>query len=431
MSDLSRKKEVDWRLLVSCVVFALMVYVRDLGLFAFNPIHFTAIVILISLWLPYQKLTAFFFFYISVGIGVHGAAWIPLVLILMLKARKFNALQFVFAIVILLIEIIHLATYSFDVDLIKYVLYAVDIIVFFFMLFDDTTDEGSLKNNIKYYINGVVAAALIVIAHSISGFGFNEVFLESMRIGSDFNQDEINAGMQTTFNSNQLAYFSITAFTLALFVKKIYKHNLVKVLMMLVLVLAGVLTASRTWIIVMALVLALFFLFNNVKGRLVFVLVAVALLLLAGRYITYSEAFEERFATRFKESSFETAGHRTEIFADYNRWLAAHPERIIYGTGAIYYGKVCQIQYSMHNGTQQILVCYGVIGLLLFAICAYAFYRRFSKKSKIKFSNYIPFLICFIFLQSGQFLSPPIMMLPCIASVLPLKLYYDDVEQNK
>lgn len=426
MSDLSRNNSICWRLLISCAVFALMVFVRDMSLFAFSPIHFTDIVILISLWLPYRKLTAFFFFYISVGIGVHGAAWIPLVLILILKARKFNALQFIFAILILLIEIIHFATYSFDVDFIKYVLYAVDILVFFFMLFDDTTDKGVLKNNIKFFISGVVVAALIVIAHSIRGFGFNEVFFESMRIGSDFNQDEINTGMQTTFNSNQLAYFSITAFTLALFVKNIFKSNLVKVLIMLVLVVAGVLTASRTWIIVMALVLALFFLFNNVKGRLVFVLVAAVLLFLASRYVTYSEAIEQRFASRFEESNFETAGHRTEIFADYNKWLINHPARIVYGTGAVNYTKVCQIRYSIHNGTQQILVCYGIIGLLLFAMCILVFYRRYPMKGNIKFSNYIPFLISLIFVQSGQFIYPAIMLLPCLAATLPLKMYIEN-----
>lgn len=427
MSGLSRKREIDWSLGVSCIIFTLMVFVRDMGIIVFGPISFIIVAALICLILPYQKLCAFYFYYISVGIGVHGGALIPIVLIMLLKSRKPNILQFVFSIVILVFEFFHLASYRFSVDFNRYVIYALQIVVFFFILFDDTTNSNILKKYLRLYINGIVVAFLIIFIHSVSGFGFNEIMMGNLRLGKSFNEEILETEMITSFNSNQLAYFSLAAFGLVLFIKNVYRNNLIKSIVMVVLTLAGIMSTSRTWILVFALTLAVYFIFNNFKGRFYFIIVAVIILIFSERYTTYSEAFSERFANRFEDANMATAGHRTEIIVWYNKWLSDHPERIVYGAGALYYNKVCQLRYSTHNGTQQILVCYGIIGLMLFTICIFTFYYRYAQKKHLKFWNYIPFLVCLVFIQAGQFISPAINMMPLLAATLPLKLF-DDVE---
>ena len=132
-------------------------------------------------------------------------------------------------------------------------------------------------------------------------------------------------------------------------------------------------------------------------------------------------AFEE--FNRFEEENIATAGSRTELIALYNQYLLDHPDRLVYGTGSLYYRRVSEQNLSTHNGTQQLIVCYGFIGLLIFVWCGIVFYKRYYKKNKkaIKLVTCTPFFVCLMFLQTIQFVSPPSLMLPLVAALLPLK----------
>lgn len=424
ISGEQQNQQVDIKLVVSIVVLSLMVLIRDLGYFAFTPIYFISVVSIISLILPYRSLISFFFFYITVGISVHGIALIPLVLALILKNKKINIFQITFTIIILLYELLHFASYTFSTDFNLYIIYALYIILFFFILFDDNLNDNA-KDGMRYYILGTVVASLIIFAHSIIVFGFQDMMFESFRMGASFEDYDIEKEMVTKMNPNQLAFYVITAFSLLLYIKNLFHNQMIKVTLMIELVFAGLMSGSRTWIIVMAIVVALFLLFSNTKAKFSLVLAAAVLFVLALRYNNYTEAVYSRYEDRFEESSTRTGGHRTEIMKDYNHWLANNPQRCAYGAGALYYTKICEISYSTHNSTQQIIVCYGVFGLLIFIACIVLYHNRYTKPNKARFWYYFPFIICVIFSQTGQFLNPACMMLPFVATALPFKLKED------
>ena len=414
--------KIDVRLVISVAALSLMVFFRDMGYVAFAPLHFVAVVTLISLVLPYSSLRSFFFFYITVGISVYGLALFPLMLALILKNKKLNVLQIVFPIIILLFELFHLASYQFKVDMNRYIIYSFYIILFFYVLFDDNLDDVDVKNGIKYYVLGTAVASLIILSHAIVNYGFQDIFFETYRMGADFDDYDAENDMVTTMNPNQLAFYSVTAFSLLLYIKDIFRNRLSKIILIIVLVFAGIMSGSRTWIIIMAIVLVMYFLFSGMKGKFSFVLVTAILFVLALHFNTYTEAIYSRFEGRFEESNLSTAGHRTEIIREYNQWLVNNPERMVYGAGTLYYTKICKIYYSTHNSIQQIIVCYGMLGLLIFTVCIFVYHKRYTRRNQARFWYCIPFIICFIFSQAGQFLSPACMMLPFVATSLPLKL---------
>lgn len=422
VARVQQHSKIDVRLVISVAVLSLMVFFRDMGYFAFAPLHFVAVVTLISLFLPYNSLRSFFFFYITVGISVYGLALFPIMLALILKNKKLNVFQIVFPIIILLFELFHFASYQFDVDTNRFIIYSFYIILFFYVLFDDNLDDVDVKNGMKYYILGTAIASLIIFLHAIINYGFQDILYETYRMGNNFDDYDSEKEMVTAMNPNQLAFYTITAFSILLYIKGIFRNSLSKVVLMIVLVFAGIMSASRTWIIIMAIVLVMYFLFSGMKGKFSFVLVTAIVFILAMRFNTYTEAIYSRFENRFEEASLSTAGHRTEIIRDYNQWLANNPQRMVYGAGSLYYTEICKINYSTHNSIQQIIVCYGILGLLIFTVCIFVYHKRYTRRNQARFWYCIPFIVCFIFSQTGQFLSPACMMLPFIAATLPLKL---------
>lgn len=417
-----QRPRVDAKLVVSVVVLSLMVLIRDLGYYYFTPAFFFVVVSLISFFLPYSSLQSFFFFYITVGVSVHGVALIPLVLALMIKNKRINAFQIIFPLFILLIELLHFASYSFITDFVRFLIYSLYITPFFFVLFDDNLNDENVKNGMKFYILGTVVASLIIFVHSISVFGFQSMVFESFRMGASFDDYDAENMMVTNMNPNQLAFYVITAFSLLLYIKNLFHNQLIKALLMIELVFTGLMSGSRTWIIVMAIILIAYFTFSKMKGRFSFILVTVVLFIIAIKYNDYTNALYSRYENRFEESNASTAGHRTETLADYHKWLINHPNRLVYGAGALYYNRICNIRYSVHNSIQQIFVCYGILGFLIFTLCTVIYHNRYSKRNQARFWYYIPFIICFIFSQSGQFLNPVSMMLPFVATALPFKL---------
>lgn len=421
----------DWKLAVIASLVSVMVFARDLGFFSFTPIYFVLVFSIAGFVLPYRSLQALFFFWIPFGCALHGVVTIPLLIAIVLKSKQYNYFQFVFPVIILLLELLHLLSYSFSVNFIDYIVYGIYIILFFFMLFDDRYDNASINQCIKYYIVGTAAVLFVILVHTIVQFGVAETIYGVLRLGGDtgvFKSDENDKNMYASMNANTLAYFSVTAVALWLYKGDVFQHKAIKWITFVVLMLAGILSTSRTWLIAMALLLVVYFITATFRNKLGAVFVTIVLMIFAAQYNTITESFISRFSDRFEEDNLETAGKRTELFAEYNSFLSDNPQYLPFGTGALYYRQICKIPFSMHNGTQQIYVCYGIFGMILYMICALWFYRRYKQEFRIVY--WMPFFICLFFDQSLQFLNPYGLMLPFAATLLPVKLCDDDVSES-
>lgn len=424
VSTLRKDYMQEIHLRIFTILLSIAVLVRDLGLFNIPVIFFILLVILACVVLKYPRLVAFCYFFFPFLCSVHGFTMIPLIFALMIKAKRINYLQIFFSVLILLLEFINFLSYDFAVSMSRFVVYALYIALFFYLLYDSKLENKEICGSIKYYILGITAILIIITIVSISKFGIQGVFFDSIRIGGEDPevQNEMTAGA-TRMNANTLAYFAISGLSLLIFVPGLFKRNIYKYLIGIFLILMGVLSTSRTWLLLFFLILVAYWFFNKSRAKASVAILMAAFMFFILLYTTdFMSAFVERFSERFDEENIETAGGRTELFEFYNNYFWSHPERIVQGTGVIYYKTVCNTSTSMHCGIQQIYVCYGILGVLIFLTCAFCFYRRYIKTMKCHMFYVIPFGVCFIFDQSIQFLNPTILMFPILASTLPLKL---------
>lgn len=413
-------------LVISTLIVSTMVLLRDLGVIPIPPVLCIFVVAVISYLLPYKSLRSFSFFYIVAGSGIHGVAYIPLLAALFFKSKNKNIYQFIFTILILVFELIHFASYSFATDFYKFAVFALVLLFFFFLLFDNQDGDENVRDDIKYYIIGTAVALFVVVLHSIMMFGIEKTLLGYQRLGGGFEEDEIEGKMATIFNSNYMAYYSVVAFTLALFVKGVFKKAWFKVVMMLVVVFAGIMTSSRSWLLVTGIILLIYLLLSRVKNKLLFIITALIVIVAAQQIPTISSAFYDRFEQRIEGQDIREAGMRRKLFMQYHEFLAQHPERLLLGTGALYYRKICAISYSTHNGSQQLVVCYGLLGVLILIWIGIVFHRAFVKNIKHKLWDYVPFFACVLFVQTIQLINPVSLLLPFVAGLLPLKLKQED-----
>lgn len=418
-----QKPRFNLQLIGSVVLVAIMVMLRDLGVFHFSPVCFLAVVVLISVLLPISSLRPFVFFYITAGLSVHGATLIPLAIALVAKTRKYSLAQFVFPILMLLLELAHILSYDFKTEIPDFVVYALNIFIFFFLLFDTGDEHDDVKDCIRYYIFGVVTATSIVFLHSLSVLGLQGMLYENFRMGATFEDKQRLGEMITSMNPNQMAFYSLAAFSLILFIKDLYKSQIIKSAQIAILLIVGLFTMSRTWILLLILTLVSYFLISEMKGKFKLLMTVVVFVLVGLRFTDFSEVIIENFQSRFEESSLMSAGRRVEILKEYNEWMLNHPNRNFVGTGALYYSKVCGLKYSVHNSIQQIFVSYGMFGILFFALFIAFYCYRCHWRNKAVFRYYMPLMICFLFSLSGQLLNPVSMLLPFAAVALPLKLF--------
>lgn len=421
----AKTEKLDWPLILSAITLALMVYARDMSILHLGPIYFVGVIAVFSVLLPYKSFVPFVFFYMGAGVGVNGIAMIPLLGALIIKSGSVNMRQIIFPVILLLLELLSWQTYSFPTEPNRFVVYSLFVVLFFYLLFDEKNDNEEIRKNIQFYILGVSVAVLIIMIHSASSLGFEDIAFGTYRIGGDTGElsaEGFDGDQYTAMNPNTLAYYSITAIALTLYVKNAFRSIILKTTVLIILGIAGVMSTSRTWLVVIALTLATYFLFSKMKGKVGFVVFSVILLIAAAQVANYVDAFTSRFETRFEQGTLGEAGGRVDIIKLYNNFLFSNPEYLVFGTGAVYYTDVCGVGLSSHSGAHQVLICYGFFGVLIYIVAGVIYYRRFCRKKHSKLWFYMPFIVCFVFDQTVQFLTPAPMMLPFVACLLPLKL---------
>jgi len=412
----------NWKLTASVLLVSLMVIVRDIGLFNTPTSTFVLAFLIACIVMPYKSLVSFFFFTIPFQAAIHGITVDILLIAILLKTKRINSLQVVFSVIIILMEFIHLLGYSFTVDFIKFVIYAPNILLFFFILFDDSLDNKDVYNGIKYYAIGVAVISLAIIFHAVQEYGTAGLFLGSIRIGGDAEFETSAENQFTVMNPNSLAYFSITAISLLLFIKESINNRTLKLVLLFILFLTGVLSTSRSWLLLSAIVCFTYFLTTKLKGRVGFIIMFLAFFMVAESYTDYAENLMGRFEDRFQAEDMLSVGGRESVFEDYNSFLINNPEHFVFGTGVIYYKQVAKITSSIHSGFQQLYVCYGIVGVILYLTSFVLFFKRYRKGMRFQLACFMPFFTCFVFDQTIQFLMPHFLMLPFVATMLPLRL---------
>lgn len=203
-------------------------------------------------------------------------------------------------------------------------------------------------------------------------------------------------------------------------------------LLAILYVSVGALGVSRTFLLCLVVLVIMFGLFaRGGEGKtsyaryfLFFIIIMTLAYILMNTSYLYNA-----YNYRMTNESLETMNGRTTTLFLYNDWLLDHPLYLIFGTGAVYYGQVVHAGIAVHNGLQQILVSYGLIGIFFFIFITVRAIKRCYKKGNPV--CLIPFAMAFIFKQSGQLLYPSFNLYLFITAFFVMMLSKHMVADNR
>lgn len=378
--------------------------------------------------LPYRQYICYLFFTIPITFGVHGIYTILLAGSLILRLKNKTTSQYLIILIFLFLEITSMAFgYVGQVQIVEIVMYISNITVFILTLFY-ISDEESYSNCIRYYCYGMglTLTVLYLRAFLVSDMLTDDILSGQMRSGVTMGNDGdvVKTSTYIEANANTVAFYAITLYsTLLVGISRLGINKVVYTLLIVISIAAGIMSFSRTWLMLALSLTTIYFLSSKGKNKLAFLLVLVPLVLVILSSNQILNSVSDAYTTRFEESSFQTAGGRTLLFDEYNNFLFNNPQYIPIGTGVINYKEICMCSNSIHCGLQQIYICQGLVGVLLFVLICAMFAQR-CVKSKIKFVQCLPLLSVFIFNQTIQMLNPYALILPFVCAAYVLKLDY-------
>lgn len=423
-------KDSSTFLLISVVIIMTgLIYARDLMGISISKYILLVVAVVPAFFMSYSSLIYFVCFLFPIASGIPDNHVFPLLAIILLIKKPIalqrNALICFF--VILFFEFMHYPFYDFSIRLSNVVGYSTTI---FFLCYFSVLKQFEVNNKqcIMYFCLGLLVLLLGIWYITRINGGVEMLLESSQRIGETRVLYSVDDTIVLNMNSNALGYYSIVGLSLLFVMYYLNKMRFILLfLMSAVFVYVGSLSVSRTWLIsVVLLIVAFMIMIPKVRttknGFRYFMLLALVVM---GAYALFQNEFiYQAFFNRMTDASVSTGNGRVEAFQDYNKALIGNPFYLIFGAGAIHYGDVLNINLSVHNGLQQILVSYGIIGFVFFLVIAIKAFRMNYRKGFVICS--IPFLVAFFFIQSGQFLFPQYNMYPFIACFIALRLSDDD-----
>jgi len=260
-----------------------------------------------------------------------------------------------------------------------------------------------------------VCMMMIVLLNLLqqTNYNFEEIFVGTYRFGVG---DETVKNYGVNYNSNGLGFIANLAIAglLQLIVAK--KHNIFDYLLIIVLFAFGVMTMSRTFLVCFVLILVMFAMSGvpTLTGKIKrILLIALMLALLIALVVNLMPTVYEMYTKRFKVE--DVTNGRSSLFAFYLEHLTSNPKSFLFGVGRQDY---LDIVYSMHigeswggevnvchNAIQEILVCWGLPGLILFAWFIIEMIRKKPSGLKRGIVNYIPLVLILVAVQAGQLIT--------------------------
>lgn len=109
---------------------------------------------------------------------------------------------------------------------------------------------------------------------------------------------------------------------------------------------------------------------------------------------------------RFQTTNLTTG--RSEVFADYFRFWTSNPLYMLFGIGTQSVDIKSSNVHTMHNMFEELFVCIGIIGVIIFVIYVYMEYKSITKKSgRLDSYKIMSVVTAMLFLSSIQYLRSP------------------------
>lgn len=296
----------------------------------------------------------------------------------------------------------------------------------FFIAFSLAVANENAERTLSIFINSTLIAMFDILLQYLryEGWILASIFSSRFRFGNSYlYNNELEYCVYD--NENSVAFFALAAICACVILylktkKKIY------ILKSAVLLLFGLLTQSRAFVlsIIVFLTIFLFYLLKEMKisrkGLLIIfgsVLIAVTILyFLRNQLFILINSINSRFAATNLYSD------RSSLFVEYlNYWLSSI-RVFLFGIGTQKIDVITGITNTTHNGLVDILICFGISGLFIM-VCHWVLFFRKLNFRELKWAHFASLLAFFIEYNTLQYVRVPALFGLSLVLYLILKIY--------
>ncbi len=324
-------------------------------------------------------------------------------------------------------EALHCLQTTFDI--LKFLACIVPFVVLFVLTASDN-ENFDYPFIVRVFSISTLGIILILFLRVIyfSDFNIATALLGLERLGLDVHtgiEDVTVSGGQ--INPNSLGVITVLAVTGLMQLRRMGKGTVADVVLMCVMILFATFSASRTYLICLALMF--FLLIISEKGgpkkkiKLIsFICIAIAVIVIV-LLIFFPSTFEY-FVNRFMVEDITTG--RDDAMVVFNKFIVDNQQVMWFGIGLQEYGESTFEHYGVwnnvpHNFLQEIVIAWGIPGLIIFAVLLFNMCYQSSRRNRtISLINYIPLIIILVKSLAGQMLTSSYTMLALSFAYLSL-----------
>ena len=260
----------------------------------------------------------------------------------------------------------------------------------------------------------VMCITLVAMVLVRTDFNLAAAYVRMQRLGS---ASENSGEISLVLNPNSLGTMCALAVSCLLQLISTGKKKTLDVVIVIVLLMCGALSLSRTYLALILIMAALFWLAQEgsmgKKLRFLVVLVLIGMLAFGMLYLLFPAAIEE-YITRFQVGDLTTG--RSVLFRMYHQFLLSSYDILFFGIGLTNFTErimgMSDAYNVPHNGFQEAAVAWGVIGLALFLAFVIVMVLQAEKSCRRRtLLSYIPLLLLLAKIQAGQMLTSDYTML--------------------
>lgn len=400
---------------------AILIFVRDILGIGIPDVGVLGVSLIIMYKLPYIQLVYFLFFLFPLTCGIPGYIMFFGCLFLLNKSNRVTKRQILPVLIIFLIDLFD-EGFTAEFDTYTGILSFISFCgIFFYFLNDEAIPKYNIPLAIRFFALGTVFTFFVIFYNMFQQYNIYYIlagFARSGALGVEGNDASIMRG-HLAMNANTIAYYAICTISSVIVLFKNYNRKLA-VIIISISTLCGILTLSRTFLLCLGLVGLCYIFMQNPKRQLQLVIAVCLIIVLAIFFYGDRLLFlSEGLIGRANDANMATAGGRTILFDEYNQVWLASLKYMIFGAGVVNYLPLLGCSNAMHCGLQQIWVCLGVSGFILFCQQIFTFISKYNSIKRLIY--FLPFVVTFIFDQSIQFLNPYPLMLPIMISLLVCK----------
>lgn len=363
-------------------------------------------------------------------ITVIPCSYVVLAAILVFAVKYPDSIRVDLAIVPVLLIVIWelLHDFSNDIDLKQLVSMFLPYLLCGFLMWQDLkkVDYGYCIRMMAITV-AVLCQALITIVLIKSDFNIQLAFSNMNRLGI---AAENEGDLALHINPNSLGVICALAASCLLQLSNTNQKKRGDLLMLIILLLFGVLTMSRTYLMLLIMIVALFAVAGKGGLRKSIRFVLMLPVIVTFLYLMLQMVFPgvlEAYMARFEVA--DISGGRLRLLEIYNAFILSSNKVLFFGVGLSDFGdKIANemgLAYNVpHNCLQEIVIAWGIIGTVFCLWFFFEFIRHAKQKvGRLYLMNYIPMVLLIGKGMVGQLLSSDY-------SMLALALVYLSLCQN-